>query len=253
MAEAILRRVGVGIVAASVLVAPATVSASAAVDALHSYGSSTVYVPFKRIYAFSVGCAALPCHIKLTERAMTNGQHIAGLDRLNDPPITMTEQPSAGPEPHCTEEEELENGARCPKKEAWEEAQEQEVYAVWFTPSDLNRTLLSKTLSRSGSVTLHVAATLIDASGNTTAAHRLITLRPIATLRRQEKRQAEEEKRKEESPQGKVEHAEDEYCEKVLNGTPSQSFTAGGHIYTRCESRPDHEPEVTVSETDTRG
>jgi hypothetical protein len=247
------RRIVAGITAVSLFAFLASASPAATEDALTSYGSSTVYVPFKHIYAFSVRCAALPCQIKLTEQATTKGQHIAGLDRLNDPPITMTEQPSAGPEPHCSEEEELESGARCPKKEAWEEAEEEAVYAVWFTPSDLNRALLSKTLSRDGSVTLHVGATLIDATGKTTAAHRLITLRPVAVLRRQEKRQAEEEKRKEGSPQGKIEHAEDEYCDKVLNGTPSQSFMAAGHVYTRCESRPDHEPEVTVSETDTRG
>jgi hypothetical protein len=222
MAEATLRRIGVGIAATIALLAPTTVSALASQDALTNYGSSTVYVPFKRIYAFSVRCAALPCQIKLAEHATSKGHPITGLDRLNEPPITMTEQPSAGPEPHCTEEEELENGASCPKKEAWEEAQAEAVYAVWFTPSDLNRAILNRTLDHNGSVALHFAATLIDATGKTTAARRLITLRPVAVRERQEKHQAEEEKRKEESPQGRAEQAEREYCEKVLNGTPGE-------------------------------
>jgi hypothetical protein len=253
MAKAILWRLSAGIVATIALVVPMRVSASTAEDALHSYGPATVYVPFKRLYAFSVRCAALPCRITLTEHATVDGRHLPRLDSHTEPPIVMNEQPSAGPEPHCTEEEELENGATCPKKEAWQEAEAQAVYAVWFTPSDINRTLLNQTLNGHGSATLHVSATLIDAIGNTITARRLITLRPVAVRERQERHRAEEESRKENSPHGKIERAEDEYCTKVLDGTPGESFTATGHVYTRCEGRPDHEPEVTVSESQTQG
>ncbi|HEU0250498.1 MAG TPA: hypothetical protein VFR48_07235, partial [Solirubrobacteraceae bacterium] len=81
-------------------------SAAAAEDALIAYGPSTVHVPFSRAYVFAVSCAALPCTIELTEHATAKGQHVAGLDKTNGTPITMTQQPSAGPEPHCGEEEE---------------------------------------------------------------------------------------------------------------------------------------------------
>lgn len=242
-----------GITLSVLLALCAPASASTAEDALRNYGPGTVYVPFKRFYAFSVRCAALPCRIALTEHATVGGQLLSGLDSHPGRPVVMTEQPSAGPEPRCTEEEELENGARCPKKEAWQEAEAQAIYAVWFVPDDINRTLLHKTLSHHGSVTLHVSATLSDATGKTITARRLIMLRPVAVRERQEKHQAEEERRKENSPHGKIERAEGEYCEKVLNGTPTETFTTASHIYTRCEYRPAGEPEVTVNETDIRG
>jgi hypothetical protein len=226
----------------ALMISCASASASTTEDALHSYGPATVYVPFKRLYTFSVRCAALPCRITLTEYATVDGRPVSGLSSHMGQPIVMSEQPSVGPEPHCTEEEELENGARCPKKEAWQEAQSEAVYAVWFTPGDINRTLLKKTLAVHGSATLHVSATLIDATGKTINARRLIAIRPVAVRKRQEK-----------SPHGKIERAEDEYCEKVLSGTPTETFTAASHIYTRCEYRPDGEPEVTVNETDIRG
>lgn len=227
-------------------------------DRLADYGPSVVHVPFTHIYTFSVTCAALPCQIGLVEHATTRGRPIAGLDKTGEPPIIMTEQPSAGPEPHCSEEEEAESpiDGTCAKKEAWEERQAHEIYAVWFVRSDINGKLLDATLKRDRTVVLHVTATLTDATGNQIDASRSITLRLAQTAaqrHRQERHEAEEERRKESSPRGKAERAEDEYCEKVLNGAPGESFTAAGHVYTRCESRPDHEPEVTVNESQARG
>jgi hypothetical protein len=212
--------------------------ASATGDALANYGSSTDNVPFSRVYEFSASCAALPCQIKITERATARGRHIAGLDKAAGSPTIMNEElPSAGPEPQCSEGELSEGllSGSCPKKEAWAERQAHEpIYAVWFTRSELNGSLLNRTLKRYRAVVLHVTGTLTDAAGNHAVATRAITLRPVATLRRQEKREAEQEKRKEESPQGKIEHAEDEYCEKVLSGEIGGTFTAAGHIYTHC-------------------
>jgi hypothetical protein len=253
-----VRQIAVGIVAATALVVSMAGSASAADDALTAYGPSTAHVPFSRAYVFAVSCAAFPCQIQLTERATAKGRHVAGLDKTNGPQITMAQQPSAGPEPQCTEEEENESviSGTCARKEAWEERQAQEIFAVWFTRGDLNEKLLNGTLKRDRAVVLHATATLTDATGRRITASRPIALRlgQTATQRhRQEQREAEEEKRKEDSPRGKVEGAEDEYCEKVLNGTPTETFTASGHLYTRCEFRPDGEPEVVVNETDTRG
>jgi hypothetical protein len=232
--------------------------AYSAVDRLADYGPSVVRVPFMHIYTFSVICAALPCQISMGERAIARGRPIAGLDKTGGPPIVMTGQPSAGPEPHCSEEEEAESltEGTCAKKEAWEERQAHEIYAVWFVRSDIKGKLLDATLKRDRAVVLHVTATLTDATGNKIEASRSITLRLAQTAaqrHRQEQREAEEERRKENSPRGKAERAEDEYCEKVLNGAPGESFTAAGHVYTRCESRPDREPEVTVSESQARG
>jgi len=121
---------------------------------------------------------------------------------------------------------------------------------------------------RHPTLTYHYAVTAVGGSGpplrrsgsfrvplsaSTCRALRIAEAHRIAARHRQERREAEEEKRREKSPQFKIEHAEREYCEKVLNGSPGEPFTAAGHIYTRCESRPGGEPEVTVSETDIRG
>jgi hypothetical protein len=96
----------------------------------------------------------------------------------------MNAQPSAGPEPHCTEEEEQEalSSGTCPKKEAWVEKKSQDIYAVWFVPSEFNHTRLDSTLKRYGSVTLHVTGVLVDATDRRVVATRTITLRP-PTLR----------------------------------------------------------------------
>ncbi|HEV3319481.1 MAG TPA: hypothetical protein VG053_07090 [Solirubrobacteraceae bacterium] len=47
-------------------------------------------------------------------------------------------------------------------------------------------------------------------------------------------RAAEREAREERSPRHKLEVGEAEYCERVLNGNAEESFTAAGHVYTRC-------------------
>jgi hypothetical protein len=254
-----IRRTVVGIAAAAALMAAAPPLALAAGDALASYGPSTVHVPFSRAYAFAVSCAALPCTIKLTEHATAKGRRVAGLDKTNGPPITMTQQPSAGPEPHCSEQEEAESfvSGTCARKEAWEEQQANEIFAVWFVRSDINGKLLRTTLKRDRTVVLHVTATLTDATGKQIDASRPIALRLAQTAaqrRRQEQHEAEEEKRKENSPRGKAERAEDEYCTNVLGGEYGGSLVSNGHVYTRCDvglARSRH--EVTVNETETRG
>jgi hypothetical protein len=55
-----------------------------------------------------------------------------------------------------------------------------------------------------------------------------------AAERKKEKQEAEERRHKEQSPKGKIEHAEDEYCEKVLGGIPDGHVTVADHIYTHC-------------------
>jgi hypothetical protein len=133
-------------------------SAAADGDTLTNYGPGNVEAPTSRVNAFSASCAALPCSIRLTKRAYAGGQHIAGLDPTTGPAITMTENPVP-----LTEEQEAE-GDEAP------------VFAVWFSPSDLRRSLLVSTLNRYGSVELHVHATITDATGATSSASRVITL-----------------------------------------------------------------------------
>jgi hypothetical protein len=55
-----------------------------------------------------------------------------------------------------------------------------------------------------------------------------------AAERKRETQEVEERRRKEQSPQGKIEHAEEEYCEKVIGGIPGGFVTAAGHIYLNC-------------------
>jgi hypothetical protein len=55
-----------------------------------------------------------------------------------------------------------------------------------------------------------------------------------AAERKKEKQEVEERKRKEQSPEGKIEHAEEEYCEKVIGGEPGAFVIAAGHIYLNC-------------------
>lgn len=115
-------------------------------DTLANYGPSTIHVPYARLYAFSISCAALPCRITLSERATAGGRPSPGLGISNGAPVVMNEQPK--------------------------------LYAVWFVPSELKQKLLGSTLKRYGSVTLHVTGTLTDATGKQVVATRTITLRP---------------------------------------------------------------------------
>jgi hypothetical protein len=73
-----------------------------------------------------------------------------------------------------------------------------------------------------------------------------------AVERTREKREAEEQKRKENSHEYKIEHAEDQYCEKVLRGSTGVTETVAGHMYTRCHisKTETHGPEtIIVSES----
>jgi hypothetical protein len=63
---------------------------------------------------------------------------------------------------------------------------------------------------------------------------RISDARRKAARHREAKLEAEQERRREESPQFKIEAAEDEYCTKVLGGEYTGSFTAAGHIYSHC-------------------
>jgi len=76
----------------------------------------------------------------------------------------------------------------------------------------------------------------------------------IAARVRQERHEREAERQREQSPQFKIEQAEDEYCVHVLNGEYGGSFVSNGHVYTRCHVGPfGSRHEVTVSESQTRG
>lgn len=210
-------------------------------DALVPYGASTDSVPFARLYAFSASCAVLPCRITLTEHATARGRTLPSLGILDEPPAVMTEQPpSPGPEP-CTPEEAAEPFSPCEEAlEAWEKRKSHDVYAVWFTPRELSHARLVAALKRYGSVALHVTGVLTDANGQRAVATRTINLKLAETpaaRHRQEVRENEEQKKKENSPKYKIEHAEGEYCEKVIGGIAGTPITVAGHIYLHCEGK----------------
>jgi hypothetical protein len=137
---------------AAVLTLVATNAAVAAPTDLTNYGSSEVEVPTSRVYAFSATCAAVPCTIRLTKRALAGGRNVRGLDPTTGPPIQMTESPAPLTEEHLAE------------------GDEPSVFGVWFSPADLRRRLLLSTLSRYGSVRLQVHGTITDATGATATA-----------------------------------------------------------------------------------
>jgi hypothetical protein len=69
-----------------------------------------------------------------------------------------------------------------------------------------------------------------------------------AARRREATHEAEQERRREESPQFKIEAAEDEYCTKVLGGEYTGSFTVAGHVYSHCVVSQPIRHTVVVSE-----
>jgi hypothetical protein len=116
---------------------------------LRPYGAHQTTVPYSRLYAFSVKCGALPCRIKLEEKAFAKGRHRPGLDRTGGPIVTMRSQP-----------------------------RQDQIYAVWFTASDINQRLLERTIDRYESVSFQIAGTVTDALGRSTSATRTVTIRP---------------------------------------------------------------------------
>jgi hypothetical protein len=139
-------------VTAAVVVLLGTAAAAAAAtstgsDALTPYGSGRVAVPYKRIYAFRVRCAAVPCKISLSQRFYADGRPLPLLRELRPGPIVMRQQPSPG-----------------------------QPWVTWYTPADFNQTMLDADLVRFGRVTLRLSATMADAAGGGASAKRTITL-----------------------------------------------------------------------------
>lgn len=118
-------------------------------DSLTAFGARSKEPPYFRLYAFKSTCAALPCHIKLADRAFVGRTHVRGLDsRGSIPQIVQRSNP-----------------------------QKDHVFAAWFQSADFNKSLLVATVKRYGAVTLQVSAELVDASGRHLTADRKITLR----------------------------------------------------------------------------
>jgi hypothetical protein len=91
---------------------------------------------------------------------------------------------------------------------------------------------------------------------STVSASRCAALRLAGQRRLEEShRRAEEEKREEESPKYKTEHAEDEYCERVLRGTAGVTQTVAGHMYTKCHisATDTHQAETIIVSESTIG
>jgi hypothetical protein len=111
-------------------------------------------------------------------------------------------------------------------------------------------------------LTYHYKLTAVGGSGSPlhrSGSFKTISSSKCAALKSSERRrseeqhrEAEEQKRKENSPEYKIEHAEDEYCEKVLRGSAGVTETVAGHMYTRCHisKTETHGPEtIIVSES----
>jgi hypothetical protein len=118
-------------------------------DALTPYGPARVEVPYTRIYAFRVQCAAVPCTIRLTQHFYAHGRSLPALKELQPGPIVMSSQPSLG-----------------------------QPFATWYARSDFNQPLLNADLSRYGSLTLKLTGRVTDAAGGSASAARTITLVP---------------------------------------------------------------------------
>jgi hypothetical protein len=134
-------------------VGQAAADSSTPADQLRPFGASVDRPPWFPVYAFSVSCSALPCSVRLTERAFAQGRHIAGLDRLHDPAIVMNRQPPPG-----------------------------QVFAVWFQRTDFDQHLLSAAVARYGSVQIHMTALSTDAEGNKVAANRTVSIAPTVSV-----------------------------------------------------------------------
>jgi hypothetical protein len=121
---------------------------------LHPFGASAKRPPWYPLFAFSVSsCSALPCRIRLTERAFANGRHVRALDRLRGPTIVMPQQPAPG-----------------------------RFFAVWFQRSDFDQRRLSDAVNRYGSVQFRVTAFLTDAQGDKVTARRTLSVLPYRSV-----------------------------------------------------------------------
>jgi hypothetical protein len=90
-----LHAVGAAVAIAAVLGtgAGATAATSTGGDALIPHGPARVRVPYNRINAFRVKCAAVPCEIRLVQRFYVGMHPLGRLRDLLPGPIVMREQP----------------------------------------------------------------------------------------------------------------------------------------------------------------
>lgn len=124
-------------------------AASTGGDRLTPYGPDRVTVPYQRIYAFRVICAAVPCKIWLNQRFYTGSQALPRLRALRPRPIVMRQQPPAGL-----------------------------LFVTWYTRSDFKQSLLNADLAKYGSLTLKLSARMTDAAGGSISAARTVMLVP---------------------------------------------------------------------------
>jgi len=115
-------------------------------DALKNFGASSKTPPYFRLYAFTTTCAALPCRIKLTERAFAGHRRLPRLDKTRLPMIVQRSIPKKG------------------------------VYAVWFQRHDFDESLLAADIKRYGAVELRVTGRILDSRGGQSSATRTIVL-----------------------------------------------------------------------------
>jgi hypothetical protein len=129
--------------------AVATAATSAGGDGLTPYGPARVRVPYNRIYAFRVKCAAVPCKIRLNQHFYAGSHPLPRLRELLPGPIVMRQQPPPG-----------------------------QLFATLYTRADFNQSLLKADLAKYRRLTLKLSATMSDAVGGSASATRTITLVP---------------------------------------------------------------------------
>ncbi len=145
--HALVAAVAIAGVSGTGAVAKAAISTGG--DALTPYGPARVSVPYNRIYAFRVTCAAVPCRILLNQRFYAGGHRLTRLREHLPKPIVMQQQPPAG-----------------------------SLFATWYTRADFKQLLLKADLAKYGSLTLKLTGTMTDAAGGSALATRTITLVP---------------------------------------------------------------------------
>ena len=122
-------------------------AAAAPRDQLTAFGPARIHLPYTRIFAFSVSCAAVPCTINLTEAAFAGKLRLRGLRDLLPANIPMRHQPGPGG-----------------------------IFATWYTRGDFNQTVLAADVKRYGSVTFKMNGVLSDAQGGSFTAMRQVTV-----------------------------------------------------------------------------
>ena len=136
----------VGVLGSGAVAAGATGTGA---DALTPYGPARVDVPYTRIFAFRVQCAAVPCKIRMTQRFYARGRPLTNLRELQPGAILMRRQPSPG-----------------------------QHFVTWYDRADFNQSQLQADLATYGSLTLKLTAKVTDAAGGSASAARTVTLVP---------------------------------------------------------------------------